>query len=162
MPASASSVMQPAWFFPLFLLWWLFLGGVLAYLGGWTSLAGRFRADGPNVPVDGERFRFASGSLGRGFFPVSYGNCLFVLVAAEGLRLSIGLPFRFLSPPLYIPWVDFESVARRRVLFLEFVTFTIPHSLVRLSLRGAAGRAAEAAFVAARGTTRDPKKMMQA
>jgi hypothetical protein len=60
------------------------------------------------------------------------------------------LPFRFLSPPLYIPWADFESVTRRRILFFEFAVFTIRDSWVRLSLRGAAGRAAEAAFVAAR------------
>jgi hypothetical protein len=76
MAASGPFVMQPEWFVALFVLWWLFLTGLLAYLGGWTKLAGRFRADGPGVPVDGERFRFASGSLGRRAFPVSYGNCL--------------------------------------------------------------------------------------
>src|SRR5580704_5661625 len=100
MALSSPAVMQSEWFFPLFVLWWLFLTGLLAYFGGWTSLAGRLRADGPDVPVDGKRFRFASGSLGRRFFPVSYGNCLFVVVAPQGLRLSIFLPFRFLSPPL--------------------------------------------------------------
>lgn len=148
MTTPVPSILQPPWFFALFALWWLFVTGVLAYLSGWATLAGRYRADVPGIPGDGARFRFSSGSLGRKWFPVNYGNCLFVTVTNRGLRLSIFLPFRFLCPPLFIPWEGFTSVSRRRVLFIESVTFTLRGSWALLSLRGRAGEAAEQAFMA--------------
>jgi hypothetical protein len=145
-PTKLSPEFMQQWFLPLFVLGWLFVTGLLAYLSGWVALAGRFRANGS---VDGERFQFSSGSLGRKFLPVSYGNCLFVTVNPQGLRLSIFLPFRFLSPPLYIPWADIDSITERRILFFDVVTFTIRDSWARLSLRGAPGRRAKEAFTAA-------------
>jgi hypothetical protein len=134
-------------FLPVFVLGWFLVTGLLAYLSGWVALAARFRADGP---VDGARFQFSSGSLGRRFLPVSYGNCLFVTVNPQGLRLAIFLPFRFLSPPLYISWKDIDSMTERRILFFDVVTFTICDSWVLLSLRGAPGRGAKEAYSAAK------------
>ncbi len=145
-PTQISPEFMQQWFLPAFVLVWLFVTGLLAHISGWAILAGRFRADGS---MDGERFRFASGSMGRQYFPVSYGSCLFVTVASQGLHLSIFAPFRLLSPPLFIPWANIDSVSERRILFFDVFTFTIRDSWVRLSLRGAPGRRAKEAHAAA-------------
>jgi hypothetical protein len=134
------------WFVPVFVVGWIAVCGLLARLSGWTVLAQRFRAYGP---MEGQRFRFASGSLGREVLPVSYGHCLFVAVSSQGLGIALFLPFRVLSPPLVIPWAEVESMTERRILFFEVVVLAVRDSWVRLSLRGAAGRAAKEAFRAA-------------
>jgi hypothetical protein len=128
--------MQPYWFFPLFALLWTGISVVLSMLGGWARLAESFRAAGP---VEGERFRFVSGSMGAASLPVSYGNCLFVTVNDAGFGLSILFPFRLFSPPLFIPWSAVESVETRRVLFTTRVVVRLRAHWPVLSVRGSAG-----------------------
>jgi len=138
--------LDPKWIFPAFAAMWLGLTGLLARLGGWTTLAGRFQS---NEPVDGERFRFASGSLGSRWCPVSYGGCLFVTVAPTGVRLSLFLPFRFLSPPFFVPWTAVESVTQKKGLFMRSTTLTLQGTWPRLTLRGAPAQAVHVNIVAA-------------
>jgi hypothetical protein len=81
--------------------------------------------------------------------PVNYGNCLFVSVSRSGIRLSILFLFRFQSPPLFLPWVDVESVTERRLLFLmRYSEIILKGDWPRLSLYGAAGRAARRYYAA--------------
>ena len=42
--ASVRPFMEPQWFFPLFIAMWFGITGLLAHLGGWASLARRYRA----------------------------------------------------------------------------------------------------------------------
>lgn len=130
--------MQPQYFVPLFVVLWLGMTALLSHWGGWAHLARKYSS---NEAVSGERFRFVSGSMGNRFFPVNYGNCLFVVLNARGLRLSILFPFRFQCPPLYVPWRDVESVSERRFLFFRFVVITIREQWPRISLWGPAGEA---------------------
>lgn len=86
---------------------------------------------------DGERFRFVSGSMGTRFVPVNYGNCLFVTLNEAGIGLSILFPFRFQSPPLFLPWADVEAVSERRFLFvLRYVVIVMKGHWPRISLYG--------------------------
>ena len=100
-------LLEPQWFFPFFALFWFTVTALLAILSGWRSLATYFRTE---APVEGEQFRFVSGSMGARFFPVSYRNCLFVTVNETGFGLSILALLRLLSPPLFIPWEAVASV----------------------------------------------------
>jgi hypothetical protein len=136
MPPSPQQLVEAQWFLPFFLIMWLGISGLLAVIGGWSSLSTLYRAD---TPAEGERFYFRSGSLGRGSFPVSYGGCLFPTINSQGLYLSIFLPFRFLSPPLFIPWSKVESIDLRRFLFFTYVVITLRDHWARISLRGAPG-----------------------
>ena len=138
---------DPQWFLPCFAVLWLAVTGILAYWSGWATLAERFRF---HDSVQGERFRFASGSMGRRWIPVSYGNCLFVTVTPSGLRLSLFVPFRFLSPPLWVAWADLEAVIQKRFLLVSVTTLVLKETWPRITLRGAAGRALYAACTAAR------------
>jgi hypothetical protein len=147
MTTTIPAFLQPPWFFLYFGLLWFGVTGVLAHGSGWATLAERFRSDDS---VQGERFRFASGSMGRRWVPVSYSNCLFVTVTPTGLRLSVFLPFRFLSPPLWIAWTDVESVSQKRILLMRVTTLVLREAWPRVSLRGAAGTAIYEASTAAR------------
>ena len=143
------TILQPQWFFLLFIGMWLLITGLLAHLGGWASLASSFRAE---RDIEGERYRFKSGALGWKFFPVNYGNCLFVTVNPEGLRLSIFFMFRFLSPPLFIPWSKMESVEQKKIFFFKYYVLSVRDHWSRISLGGSAGRHAKEAYDAFRAT----------
>lgn len=131
--------MQPQYFFPLFVAMWFGVTGLLAHFGGWAYFGQKYKS---NRLIEGERFRFASGSMGHRIFPVNYGNCLFVTVNPQGVRISIFLPFRFQSPPLYFPWSDVESVVEKRFLFLfPHAVVTIRNHWPRISLWGGVGKA---------------------
>lgn len=95
----------------LFASLWFGIGALLARIGGWSTLAGTYRA---RYPVVGEHFRFVSASMGRDRLPVNYKACLFMVVNRHGLHVSIVFPFRFRSPPLFIPWSAVESITEKR------------------------------------------------
>jgi hypothetical protein len=126
---------MPYWFFPTLVVGWVVITGLLAHVGGWASLARDFRSD---EPPSGERFRFASGSVGNRFMPVNYGGCLFVSINELGFHLSLLLPFRFQSPPLFIPWRAVESVKEEQILFSKYAVVRIRGHWPQISLRGRA------------------------
>lgn len=141
--ATPPEFMQPQWFFPMFALMWVSICALLSMLGGWTSLAGAFRA---TQRTDGQRFRFVSGSMGARMFPVSYRGCLFVTVNEIGFGLSILFPFRPLSPPLFIPWKEVASVDAKRFFFVSRAIVRLHRHWPAISIRGTAGRSILDAF----------------
>jgi len=132
---------------PLFLLCfavlWLTVTAVLSKVSGWSKLAQRFAAHGA---PGGEHFRFVSGAIGASGLPVGYRNCLILDVAGEGLGLSLLFLFRFLSPPLFIPWHEIESIGERRLWLQRSTEIVISGSPTRLRLHGRAGQSAARAF----------------
>jgi hypothetical protein len=141
--AAPPEFMQPQWFFPLFALMWAAISALLAKFGGWSSLATQFRAE---HPLQGERFRFVSGSLGGRIFPVNYGGCLFVTVNDEGFGLAIFFLFRLFSPPLFIPWRGVESVESKRFLLSRYSVVRLRDHWSTISVRGAAGQRIQQAY----------------
>ncbi len=145
--------LTPEFFIPLFVAAWLAIGGLLSHLSGWRSLAQRFSR---GSLADGERFRFASGSLGKiAWFPVRYANCLFVTVASSGFEVSIFLPFRFLCPPLFIPWSQVASIEEQQKFLHTRTAVCVQGSAIQLTLFGAAGRRVLASYRAALGLHAD-------
>src|SRR5439155_1038427 len=69
--------LDPRWFGPAFVAFWLAITALLSVIGGWHALARRFRSDDD---IDGERFRFRAAGIGWGPFPVNYGNVIFATV----------------------------------------------------------------------------------
>ena len=131
-------LLQPQWFIPFFLCLWLAISTALALAGGWFSLAREFRSD---ETIEGERFRFASGSLGRWPFPVTaYRGCLFLTVNDSGFRLSIFFVFRFLSPPLFIPWSAVKTVESGRFLFIRYTLVRLLRGWPAIAFSGRAGQ----------------------
>lgn len=88
--------------FPLF---WAGVVCLIAYLGGWTRLAGEFPGE---AAFEGERFSWRSGTLG--IFG-NYRNVLDVAVSARGIWLRPIVFFRPGHRPLMIPWTAVTRVS---------------------------------------------------
>jgi hypothetical protein len=122
---------------PLIVAAWFGMTGLLAHASGWARLARSFRA---TLPASGERFRFASGSMGGRILPVNYGGCLFIAVSEAGIHLSLLYPFRFQSPALFLPWSQVESVAEKTFIFSTYTAIRVRGHWPTISVRGRAGQ----------------------
>ncbi len=56
---------------------------------------------------------------------VNYNGCLTIHSSAEGLHLSVWLPFRLGHPPLFIPWDTVHNATAKRFLWTRFVVFEV-------------------------------------
>lgn len=121
---------------PAFAAFWLTMTGAISFLSGWHELAQRF---GSGDSIDGERFRFRSAAIGWPAFPVSYGGSLFATVGARGFMLSILFPYRFLHPPLVIPWAEVERCEPVRYWFRRHAAVYVKGFSRRLLFRGSLG-----------------------
>jgi len=101
---------------------WLLVSAVISYIGGWNTLAKRFRL---RTPFLGEKWRGQSGQMR---WIAGYGNCLTLGCNHEGLYLAIMPLFRFRHPPLLIRW-DEIKISRTRILFFRYVRFGLGREL---------------------------------
>jgi hypothetical protein len=101
---------------------------LVSTLGGWRRLADHFPA---NDPPTGRQSWMQSLSIGW----ASYSNCLTIYVSADGLYLSVMLPFRPGHPPIFIPWSEIHDMTTRRQLWVEDVVFDVGSpSVAKLTL----------------------------
>lgn len=128
--------------FPIyFITLWLLVATIISYVGGWFSLSKLYRTRG----------RFSGtqwgGQSGQMRWLANYNNVLTLGANQEGLYLACMFLFRFMHPPLLIPWSEIR-VRRSKGWFFEYVTFTMGHELaiplrirakVAAKLRDAAG-----------------------
>ncbi len=109
--------------FPVyFVALWLLVGATISLIGGWHSLAGRYRAQ---APFTGMKRTMQSGQMR---WLANYNNVLTLGVNQEGLYLASMFLFRFMHPPLLIPWSEI-TITRSKGWFLEYVTFTMDREL---------------------------------
>ena len=123
---SAFAAIFPFYFLGL----WLLVGSIISFVGGWFSLAKVYRA---RVPFNGVKWGGQSGQMRR---LTNYHNVLTLGVSQQGLYLASMLLFRFMHPPLLVPWSEIK-VRKSKGWFVEYVTFTIGHELaIPLRIRG--------------------------
>ena len=135
-PTSPSPGFQ--WFLLAFAAMWIAIAALLSRIGGWGELAEKF----PSRPQPtAEAFRIASVGLGKGWFPVSYSNCLSVSVDSEGFGLSLWLPFRAFHPNLFIPWRVVERCGAERFGFMNCTAVYLTEPSTRMLFNGRVGRA---------------------
>lgn len=96
-----------------FVFVWCAVCWVLAFVGGWRRLAGRFRATGPR-PI-GKNFWMMSGAIGG----TTFRGALNVTVAPQGLYMSAFPLFRAGHPPLLVPWTVFKPFREEKMLWLS-------------------------------------------
>jgi hypothetical protein len=121
---------------------WFGLRGLFARISGWESLASWFRV--VELPA-GERFRFASGAMGKGLMPVRYNSCLVVTVSDAGLGLSFVAVFGK-SPALFIPWEKVESAKSTRVMLTNATVIRVRGQWPTITLYGSPAVSAAAAY----------------
>ena len=109
--------------FPIyFLCLWLLVGATISFVGGWFSLARVYRTRGP---FNGAKWGMQSGRIR---WLANYNNVLTIGVSPQGLYLASMFLFRFMHPPLLVPWSEIK-VRRSKGWVFEYVTFTMGHEL---------------------------------
>jgi hypothetical protein len=86
---------------------------------GWNDWAQIYRC---NRPLTGKLY---SGRSGRFSFQGSYSRILNVRLCAEGIGLSVMLPWRVGHPPLLVPWSKVIGVEERSFFFFRSLRITI-------------------------------------
>lgn len=104
----------PAWVsvaaVPLgFVVVWCVVVALVSLLGGWWQLGRRYASA---RPLPGRVTRFESATLR---WLVGYNAMLTVGVDEGGVHLAVFWPFRFLHPPLYLPWEAIEVTPYQRL-----------------------------------------------
>lgn len=102
-----------------FVCLWCAVGFLLAFLGGWRTLAKRFRC---TSPFSGSTWGAQSGFMR---WMVGYGRCLAVGADATGLFLRTMLLFQAGHPALFVPWDEVSIQKRWKLLFFRFVEFSL-------------------------------------
>jgi hypothetical protein len=109
--------------FPIyFLSLWCLVAAIVSFIGGWFSLARVYRT---RVPFDGTKWRMQSGRMR---WLANYNNVLTFGVSPQGLYLASMFLFRFMHPPLLVPWSEIK-VQRNKGWVFDYVTFTMGHEL---------------------------------
>jgi len=109
--------------FPIyFLCLWFLVGAIISFIGGWSSLANVYRT---RVPFIGAKWRMQSGQMR---WLATYNNVLTIGVSAQGVYLASMFLFRFMHPPLLVPWSEIK-VRRKKGWVFEHVIFTMGHEL---------------------------------
>ncbi len=120
---------------------WVGVLWLLAWVSGWRALARRFEAE---REPPGRCFSMASGGLGL----VRFNGALRVWVSEKGIGLGCLLPAFGAMPRLLLPWRSIVSIQPHRFLFVSMVRIKVNDWSSWISLRGAAGDAALAAWQA--------------
>jgi len=109
--------------FPIYFLFlWFLVGAVVSFIGGWFSLAQVYRTQ---EAFDGAKWRMQSGQMR---WLANYNNVLTLGASQQGLYLASMFLFRFMHPPLLVPWSEIK-VRRSKGWVFEYVTFTMGHDL---------------------------------
>jgi hypothetical protein len=118
------------------ILWismWLLVGGIISFVSGWSSLARVYRTASS---FDGAKWRMQSGRMR---WLMGYNNVLTIGANQQGLYLATMFLFRFMHPPLLVPWSEIK-VQKNKGWVFEYVTFTLGRELaIPLRIRGTLG-----------------------
>jgi hypothetical protein len=109
--------------FPIyFLSLWLLVSATISFVGGWFSLAKVYRTQ---VKFNGAKWGMQSGQMR---WLANYNSVLTIGVGPQGLYLASMFLFRFMHPPLLVPWSEIK-VQRKKGWVFEYVVFTMGHEL---------------------------------
>lgn len=141
---------MPLWIIPLFPLFfvavWLLVMTILATLGGWRALGRRYPDPG-NAAV-GDLQRLPGSSIRMTPVPVSYRGCVTLMLSSAGLHLRVMPIFRFLHPPLLIPWSEIERAEAGWGLFGRTLALHPRGGGTGILLHGITARRVEEAWAA--------------
>ena len=118
----------PLEFIAFFVALWIVVSLSLSLIGGWWTLAARYRLDGT---FDGKKWYMCSASFRRF---VGYSGVLTMGANARGLYLAAWVPFRLGHPPLLIPWQDVRRSKNNRFSIINVALELGGDSPVRVSI----------------------------
>ena len=115
----------------------------MARIAGWRVLGALFPAP---LFLHGEELRFCTATLGTTTFPLTYRRCVRVLLSEQGLGMCLLLPFRFHSPPFFVPWSSVSSCTEKQLLATRKVILSFAGTNRQVTFAGALGEAVKAKY----------------
>ncbi|MDR3746046.1 MAG: hypothetical protein P4K80_07955 [Acidobacteriaceae bacterium] len=112
-----------------FVVFWAGVGVLISVVGGWRSLAQRYRTE--RTFPDHKRW-LQSGQMYR---MVGYNNVLTVASDNEGIYLGVLFLFRIAHPPLFIPWSEIEIETPQQKFFVSVQKLRLGPDRIPLRLR---------------------------
>lgn len=126
--------MHPAIIVPLFIavgtVFWLFVTGLIALIGGWYFTAKAFPLP-TQSQGQGTEFTFQSVTIG---ILGNYRSCVHITVGGEGIIMRPFVLYRFLHGPIFIPWNAMSDPVRSDFLMFKGVSFRAGNR--KITLRG--------------------------
>lgn len=127
---------------------WLGVMALIATVGGWGALAREY--PGPDTEPEGTtRIRVTALSFGGG--PISLGqyrNIVRMTLTGRGFELRLPGPFRFMHPPIGIPWRGVRAYEVGKTLGQTYLLLTLANQL-KLRIYGRAATSLVEAMAAA-------------
>jgi hypothetical protein len=126
------------------------VGGVMlmSRLAGWHVLGNAYPMP---LRLQGEQYRFSTIKIGTAALPITYRNCVRVVLTDDGLGLCLMVPFRFYSPPFLVPWSAVTACTETQFLATRKVTLAFAGSNRQVTLAGPLGQLVKAKWAAQTG-----------
>jgi hypothetical protein len=86
---------------------------ITASTGGWRTLARKYAAP-PNRSSEGETFRTATATIGKGWMPANYKSCMIVNLGRNGIYMKPWVIFSIFHPGLLIPWRAVKNIENEK------------------------------------------------
>jgi hypothetical protein len=126
----------PALFFILF---WLFVTGLISVLTGWYSLSRKHPFKPGSTGAYHESFMF--NTVHVNMF-AKYSICMNISIYENGLKIVPFFLFRFMHPPVFFRWSELSNMQMNEMWMLTRLDFDV--SGRTLSIYGSAARAVAA------------------
>ena len=135
------------WWIPLFCVGvWLLVGATLAHVSGWPDLAARY--PGGDRP-SGRVLRGQVISIGV----VSEKNVTCLVPTETGLYIYASFLFRFMHPPILVPWAEMSYESPRRFLWMKWHKLRLGGGLMTMSVKDEGFRALQIFLPSVPGTS---------
>ncbi len=132
-----------AFYLVAFVLFWFGGAAVMSRMAGWHALSARYPAP---VRFTGQEFRFCTAALGSGSFPLTYRRCVRVALNDDGIGLRLMFPFRFYSPPFFVPWTSVVACTEKQVLLMNKVTLSFADTDRQVTFGGRMAQVVKAVY----------------
>jgi hypothetical protein len=140
-----SAPADPATLIVAFIVFWFGGAALMSRIAGWHALSALYRAP---LRLHGEELRFCTATIGATSFPITYRRCIRVLLTDKGLGLCLMFPFRFHSPPFFVPWPSVASCTEKQSLANRKVTLSFAGTNRQVTFSGPLGQVVKAKYQA--------------
>ena len=112
-------------FLIIFPLFFMGITTLLSFLGGWRSLANKYKTD-RNPPSNARSMQSGKMSF------VRYNNVLKIGTYQDGLFLDVFLLFKAGHPALFIPWQAISEIKNTNFLFMSYYKIKVENVTILL------------------------------
>jgi len=115
-----------------FIVLWLFVTGLIAFLSGWRSTAKKYPDSTMKGPETGS---FSFQSVRFGFFG-NYNFVINVTLYAEGVMIKPIIFYAFMHRPIFLPWGSIQNAEKGKFI-VQYITLTLEKKKIMITGKSA-------------------------